>query len=101
MINIIMDKLLWYIFAGTRGGINRARIVILLRDHPYNTNQIAEELNLDYKTVKHHLKVLEENRLITSEGNGYGKVNFLSQSFERDFNSFLEIWNHVKQHGGY
>ena len=92
-----MDKLLWYVIAGTRGGINRARIIQLLKDRPYNANQIAEELNLDYKTVRHHLRVLEENQLITTEGNGYGKVNFLSSILERNFDSFLQIWNQIKQ----
>ena len=31
-----------------------------------NTNQLRIHLELDYKTVKHHLEVLTDNDLITS-----------------------------------
>ena len=39
-----MDKLIWWIFAGTSGGPNRARIVKALNKRPYNANQLAEKL---------------------------------------------------------
>ena len=75
-----MKKLLWYLVAGTRGGINRARIIHSLHDRPYNANQLSKVLNLDYKTVVHHLNVLEKNYIISVQGNGYGKVHFLEDS---------------------
>ncbi|HHY00319.1 MAG TPA: ArsR family transcriptional regulator, partial [Methanothermobacter sp.] len=31
-----MKKILWELLAGTKGGINRARIISILRGRPYN-----------------------------------------------------------------
>ena len=63
---LIMKTILWWLIAGSKGGINRARIIKELHDRPYNANQLTEKLDLDYKTVRHHLKVLLENRIIES-----------------------------------
>ncbi|MGI0024931.1 MAG: ArsR family transcriptional regulator, partial [Nitrososphaera sp.] len=46
-------RLLWFLFAGSRGGDNRIRIIDLLKDQPYNINQLAEALGVDYKAVQH------------------------------------------------
>ncbi|MCI0557614.1 MAG: winged helix-turn-helix domain-containing protein, partial [Nitrososphaera sp.] len=52
-------RLLWFLFAGSRGGENRIRIIDLLKSQPYNMNQLAEALGIDYKAVQHHVGVLE------------------------------------------
>lgn len=39
------------------GGAIRSRILLLLHDKPTNIHRISKELNLDYKTVKHHLSI--------------------------------------------
>ena len=31
-----LEKLLWWLITGKRGGINRARIIKMLKDRPYN-----------------------------------------------------------------
>lgn len=86
-------RLIIYLFLGTRGGFNRARIVKLLKDEPSNPNQIAERLKLDYKTVQHHLKLLEENGVIVSSRKGaYGAVYFITPYVERHFDKIKEIW---------
>lgn len=53
-------KLLLYLFTSTRGGFTRLRIIMNLLDQPYNTHQLAQALDLDYKAVQHHMKVLEK-----------------------------------------
>jgi DNA-binding transcriptional ArsR family regulator len=88
--------LLLWLFTGTRGGANRGRIIEVLREEPMNTNQLRILLNLDYRTVKHHLDVLEDNGLITSMGNKYGKMYFLSQRLEENLGEFDEIWKDLK-----
>ncbi|MCI4366177.1 MAG: winged helix-turn-helix domain-containing protein [Thermoplasmata archaeon] len=57
-------SLLWYLLAGTRGGPNRIRILEELRGRPHNAHQLAEVLGVDYRTVRHHLKLLEQNGLV-------------------------------------
>ncbi|MCE7734546.1 MAG: winged helix-turn-helix transcriptional regulator [Candidatus Heimdallarchaeota archaeon] len=89
MVNL--DKLLWFLIVGSRGGINRARIISSLRDLPKNANQLSENLHLDYKTVAHHLKVLKKNTMITEEGDGYGNVYFLSRHLDQNYDVFENI----------
>ena len=72
-----IKNVLWYVLAGTRGGPTRIRILKLLKERPYNSNQISTVLKMDYKTVQHHLRVLEENRLITTGDMKYGKMYFV------------------------
>jgi DNA-binding transcriptional ArsR family regulator len=69
-----MEGVLWYVLTGTRGGSNRVRILQTLDDRPRNANQLAEELDLDYKTIRHHLDVLVDNDIVTKSGDDYGAV---------------------------
>jgi len=87
-----MEKLLWWILAGKRGGMNRARIINKLADRPYNAHQLSEELDLDYKTIRHHIKILEKNNLVQPTGETYGKLYFLSPKLEENFDVFQKIW---------
>lgn len=91
-----MRKLIWWVFAGTVGGPNRARIVRALKGKPYNANQLAGKLDLNYKTVRHHLKILIENDMITSTGkNKYGELYFLSTKMEENYDIFRDIWKEL------
>ena len=88
-----MKNLLWYLVAGTRGGETRGKIIELLNKKPSNANKIAEMLNLDYKTVRHHLEVLEKNNIIVAVNKGnYGAVYFLSELMESNIKIFGGIW---------
>lgn len=89
--------LLLWLFTGTRGGKNRGRIIEALREEPMNTNQLRIVLDLDYRTVKHHLEVLEDNDLITSAGNRYGKMYFPSQKLEESMEIFEEVWSRMRE----
>lgn len=88
-----MKNLLWYLVAGTKGGETRGKIIDLLKRKPSNANKIAEILKLDYKTIRHHLEVLEKNNIITAVNKGnYGAVYFLSEIMEANIKLFGEIW---------
>lgn len=69
-----MEAVLWYVLTGTRGGPNRARVIQALDEEPRNANELAEALDLDYKTVRHHLDVLVENDVLEDGGDEYGAV---------------------------
>ena len=93
-----MDKRLWHLIVGTRGGLNRAKIIHLLRARPYNANALAAAMKLDYKTVRHHLKVLIENNIaMASRDQTYGTLYFLTPRLQTHFQDFLEIWDKVKE----
>ena len=84
-------RLLWFLFAGSRGGENRIRIIDLLKDQPYNMNQLAEALGLDYKAVQHHVGVLEKNNMVTKAGEKYGVLYFVSNYLEANVEAFKEV----------
>jgi DNA-binding transcriptional ArsR family regulator len=52
---------------------------------------------MDYKTMRHHLDVLEKNRLVTSVGGKYGVTYFLSQIIEDNYDLFEEISNKIRK----
>jgi len=87
---------LWNLLAGTRGGVTRIQIIELLRERPYNTNQLHEKLGLDYKTIQHHIRMLINGNIITAgEGKKYGAMYFLSPLFEANQMLFDEILEKV------
>ncbi|MGB9842199.1 MAG: winged helix-turn-helix domain-containing protein [Candidatus Bathyarchaeales archaeon] len=90
-----LKYILGWLIAGTRGGVTRARIIEALREAPQNANQLASLLALDYRTIRHHLKVLQKNRLITTAGEGYGTTYFLSPFLEENYAVFEEILNRI------
>jgi len=83
--------LLHWLIAGSRGGVNRAKIIRILKDEPMNANQLTGILEVDYRTVRHHLDVLEKNRVITPMGERYGMMYFLSPEMEENYPVFEEI----------
>jgi predicted transcriptional regulator len=92
-----MKRVLWYLIAGSRGGANRARIIQAIHDRPYNVNQLSIELNLDYKTIKHHVKVLNDHSIINSGNEKYGAMFFLSDRMEENYPIFLDILSKMKK----
>ena len=83
--------LLGWLIAGTRGGATRARIIETLKETPQNANQLSNLLGMDYRTIRHHLGVLEKNKIIISAGERYGTTYFLSQVMEENYVLFEEI----------
>ena len=87
-------RLLWFLFAGSRGGENRIRIIDLLKKRPYNINQLADTLGVDYKLVQHHIGVLERNNMVTRTGEKHEKhavLYFISNYLEANIEALNEI----------
>ncbi|MDO8869579.1 MAG: winged helix-turn-helix domain-containing protein [Methanobacteriaceae archaeon] len=92
-----MKKVLWWLILGTRGGINRAKIIKKLNERPYNAHQLAELLDVNYRTIRHHMKILEDSAVVQSSGAKYGKMYFLSEKMENNYNEFEAVWNQIKE----
>jgi DNA-binding transcriptional ArsR family regulator len=84
-------RLLWFLFAGSRGGENRIRIIDILKERPHNINQLAEALGIDYKAVQHHVGVLETNNMVSRAGEKYGVLYFISNYLEANIEAFNEV----------
>jgi len=84
-------RLLWFVFTGSRGGLNRLKIISKLKKNPVNINQLAKELNLDYKAIQHHIRVLEKNNLISKVGEKYDMIYLISTFLEVNMETFEEI----------
>ena len=86
-----LRRLLWFLLGGSRGGVNRARIMSRLRTKPSNQNQLAGDLGLQYKAVQHHIRILQRNSLVIGTGERYGVTYSLSPWLEAKFDLFLEV----------
>jgi DNA-binding transcriptional ArsR family regulator len=86
-----MKGVLWYVLTGTRGGANRVRILRALEERPRNPNKLAEELDLDYTTVRHHLDVLVDNGVLEKTGDDYGAVYLPTDQARHHWDTVEEI----------
>lgn len=86
-----LKYILGWLIAGMRGGATRARIIAALKESPQNANQLANIVGKDYRTIRHHLRVLEKNKLIMSAGDRYAATYFLSPEMEENYAIFDEI----------
>ena len=86
-------RVLMYLLVGSKGGPNRVQMIRLLREEPMNANKIGERLGLDYKTIQHHLKILQDNNLVVTNSAGtYGAMYFLTPYLEKNIHVLEEIW---------
>ena len=87
--------ILWFIIAGTKGGVNRAKILNLIKDTPMNANKIATVLNLDHKTIVHHVKILSKNDLVIKAEKDYAAEYQLTQIMKENQSVLEEIMQKI------
>lgn len=86
---------MWRIFT-SKGGENRIRIINALLERPYNTNEVAEILNINYRTAQHHLVVLRKANYIDEGRNAYGTMYSIAEYFKRN----KELFDRIKNENG-
>lgn len=91
-----MESVLWYVLAGARGGPNRIRILRALDERPWNANQLATELDLDYTTVRHHLDVLTDHDVVKNSTDDYGTMYSLTDRVRDDWELVEEVIERVE-----
>lgn len=69
----LKDKELESLLLGRTGGRNSARIIDAILKRPYNKNQLAKLLKVDYNTINHHISIISSHDYIIEEkfGNSY------------------------------
>ncbi len=85
------ERLLWWLFAGSTGAPTRAVVLRAVKEEPRNAQQLSRALGLDYTTVRHHLRVLADNRIVVTEGETYGKLYFVSDAMEAHWSALEAI----------
>jgi len=80
------QRLLCHLIQGTRGGKTRALILKHLSDKSYNANELATALNVDYKTVRHHLKILIKNGIVGKSNDGSYDLYFILNNIDLNLN---------------
>jgi DNA-binding transcriptional ArsR family regulator len=90
------ERLLWWLFAGSAGAKTRALVLFSLKEQPKNAQQLSQSLHLDYTTVRHHLRVLETNKIVLAEGDKYGRVYFVSENMESHWTTLEGILKRTK-----
>jgi DNA-binding transcriptional ArsR family regulator len=90
-----MEGVLWHVLASSRGGPTRVRIVRAIDEQPRNANQLAEELDLDYTTVRHHLDVMMENNVVRSTEDDYGAVYLFTDQVRDHWDVVEEVLDTV------
>jgi DNA-binding transcriptional ArsR family regulator len=90
------ERVLQYVLEEMEGGLNRVRILRTLREQPRNANQLAEALDLDYKTVRHHLELLREKDLVERSSDGYGAVYLPTETVKRCWDTVERIADRLR-----
>jgi DNA-binding transcriptional ArsR family regulator len=94
-----MEGVLWYLLASSRGGPSRVRLLRAIAERPRNANQLANAVDLDYTTVRHHLDVMMANNVVTRSGDDYGAVYLLTDQVEAHWETVEEILAAVEEEG--
>ena len=68
-----------------------------LREQPRNPNQLADALDLNYDTIRHHLDVLADNGVVRSSGDEYGAVYLPSDTVRENWETVETITEQLEQ----
>jgi len=91
-----MKDLFSSVFTGMNGRYTRMRIICAVTEEPMNALELSQKLDLDYKTIKHNIKVLESNNLIEREGEGYGDLFFPSELLSSNLPTLYKVIRKVE-----
>lgn len=92
-----MEGVLWQLLASSRGADTRTRLLRAIDSRPRNPNQLADALDMDYTTIRHHLRVLEDNNVITASSDDYGAVYLPTDQVRTHWDTVEEILDTVEE----
>lgn len=97
------NQVVYWLLANSLGGLNRIKILNYLFKKPQNAHELSQNLDLDYKTIRYHLKILKQNDFIETAGNKYGKTYFISEKLmnhKKYFEKICKEYNILPTTGG-
>lgn len=86
-----LKRTLFWLIIASRGGDMRAKIIKILLENPMNKNELSKKLNVNYRTITHHLSILKENNLII-EDKRYGGLIYMRDGITEDVRKFMDIY---------
>lgn len=89
--DIHIKRLFYWLFFASRGGFTRIQIVIKLLNSPLNKNELSVALDLNYRTIEHHIKVLVENNIVEGDNRKYDSIFYLKESVKPHIERLAEI----------
>lgn len=89
----VLRRLLFMSLSGTRGGPMRAAILSMLSKKTCNTNEIAKNMDVDYKTAQHHIRVLSDMGFVSSSGKKYADGYELSAILKSNSKLLKEVFS--------
>jgi predicted transcriptional regulator len=91
-----MNELFTSVFTGMSGRYTRLRIICSITEIPLDTLELSKKLELDYKTIKHNIGVLEKNNLIIRQGAGNGDMFFPSDLISMNLPTLYKVIRKVE-----
>lgn len=91
------EQTMYWLLSGSKGSVNRLKILSHLEKKPSNLNELSKAMNLNYKTTQHHIELLVENNLLTTRGNNYGQVYFHSQALQSKHELFHALVSNLTE----
>jgi len=85
------DDSLPYLVSGYGNRVTDAR-----QDAGLTTEEVAEELEVDYNTIRHHLEMLVEHTVLETSGENYGTMYFLTDQFEHHRDIYEQITENME-----
>ena len=76
---------------GRKGGETTIKILEKLLVRPYNINQLANDLNLNYNTIRYHMVKIDEHKYVLKEEEHYGKLYSASPKLKKSLNEIEQI----------
>lgn len=90
------DKELVTLLIGRDGGKTTVKIIDMILTRPFNANKLATSLNLDYKTIKHHIKLLLEHKYVEEMEIGKTTIYYPSEKLFNNLDEYNIITEHLK-----
>ncbi len=86
-----MEDVLWHLLASSRGGPTRVAILRAIEAKPRNANELAESLDMDYTTIRHHTDILVENNVLRRSADEYGALYLFTEQVQTHWDTVEEI----------